>query len=75
MSYAARIVLANSVLLSIHTYWAQVSVLPKTVIDKIVQICRSFLWDGKVILNRPPCSLELDVQNKTDRRSRSEGLS
>lgn len=33
----------NAVLMSIHSYWVQVFVLPKGVIQKIVQMCRVFL--------------------------------
>lgn len=43
LSYVGRNVFVNSVLLSIHTYWAQVFLIPKIVLHKITQICRSFL--------------------------------
>ncbi|KAM6574467.1 hypothetical protein CsatA_022794 [Cannabis sativa] len=46
ISYAGRMVLINSVLLSFHTYWSQILVLPKKVISEIESICRSFLWKG-----------------------------
>lgn len=35
LSYAARHVLVNAVMLSIHTYWAQIFIMPKKVLDKI----------------------------------------
>lgn len=38
LSYAARVVLVNSVLMSIHTYWAQVFLLPKSILAKISQL-------------------------------------
>lgn len=41
-----RAQLVNSVLSTIHLYWAQVFVLPKVVIDGIEAICRAFLWSG-----------------------------
>lgn len=44
----------NSVLLSLHTYWAQVFLLPKGVLQKIVQTYRAFLWDGKAHLTKTP---------------------
>ena len=47
LSYMARVQLINSVLLSIHQYWAQVYILPKKVLHEIVKICRSFLWSGQ----------------------------
>lgn len=54
LSYAARSVLINAVLMSIHVYWAQVFLLPKAVLDKIARICRAFLWEGKATLSRAP---------------------
>lgn len=44
LSCAARCVLVNSVLMSSHTYWAQVFCLPHTVLNKIAQLCWAFLW-------------------------------
>ncbi|KAM6592908.1 hypothetical protein CsatA_000611 [Cannabis sativa] len=46
ISFAGRAVLINSVLLTIHTYWSQILVLPKKVVAEIERICRSFLWKG-----------------------------
>lgn len=54
LSYSARAVLVNSVLLSLHSYWARIFVLPKGVINDIIAVCRNFLWDGKVVSNRSP---------------------
>lgn len=54
MSYAARTVLMNAVLMNLHTYWCFVFVIPKAVIKKINAICSNFLWDGKAISNRSP---------------------
>lgn len=54
MSYDAKTVLINVVLMSIHTYWAEVFILPKCVLQRIIQICRAFLWEGKVTLNKNP---------------------
>uniref|UniRef100_A0A803NJ73 Uncharacterized protein n=1 Tax=Cannabis sativa TaxID=3483 RepID=A0A803NJ73_CANSA len=47
LSFASRLVLVNSVLISIHIYWSQMMILPKKVIKEIEAICRSFLWTGK----------------------------
>uniref|UniRef100_A0A803P5S4 Reverse transcriptase domain-containing protein n=1 Tax=Cannabis sativa TaxID=3483 RepID=A0A803P5S4_CANSA len=44
---SGRIVLINSVLMAIHSYWCQIMVLPKTTIKEIESICRGFLWNGK----------------------------
>ncbi|XP_056695311.1 uncharacterized protein [Spinacia oleracea] len=44
LSFASRITLINAVLMSIHSYWAQVFVLPKYVLNTVETICRAFLW-------------------------------
>ncbi|XP_062085935.1 uncharacterized protein LOC133792042 [Humulus lupulus] len=46
LSFAGRAVLINSVLLTIHSYWSQVMILPKKVINGIEAICRAYLWKG-----------------------------
>ncbi|XP_048489728.1 uncharacterized protein LOC125491683 [Beta vulgaris subsp. vulgaris] len=53
LSYAGRATLVNVVLLSIHCYWAQVFLLPKYVIQRVTQICRAYLWDGKTFIHKP----------------------
>ncbi|XP_074298421.1 uncharacterized protein LOC141629297 [Silene latifolia] len=47
LSYAGRVVLIQSVLSTLHCYWARIFILPKTVIDAIEKICRQYLWYGK----------------------------
>lgn len=44
LSYAARLQLVNSVLISITTYWCQMFLLPKKVIKIVNNVYRSFLW-------------------------------
>uniref|UniRef100_A0A803Q8K5 Reverse transcriptase domain-containing protein n=1 Tax=Cannabis sativa TaxID=3483 RepID=A0A803Q8K5_CANSA len=51
LSFAGRIVLVNSVLLTIHMYWSQIMILPKKVIKEIEGVCRSFLWTGKSVMS------------------------
>ncbi|XP_074299616.1 uncharacterized protein LOC141630756 [Silene latifolia] len=46
LSYAGRLILIKAVLSSLHSYWARIFILPKTVIGKLEAICRSFLWYG-----------------------------
>ncbi|XP_021835487.2 uncharacterized protein [Spinacia oleracea] len=53
LSYSARMQLINSVLLSLHIYWAQIYVLPKSVLQDIVKICRAFLWSGQAYSQKP----------------------
>ncbi|XP_021730691.1 uncharacterized protein LOC110697615 [Chenopodium quinoa] len=59
LSYAARVVPVNVVLMSLHTYWAQVVILPKAVMHRITQLCKAFLWSGNDVLSKaPPISWE-----------------
>ncbi|XP_048502717.1 uncharacterized protein LOC125498533 [Beta vulgaris subsp. vulgaris] len=53
LSYAARVQLINSVLMSLHTYWGQIIVIPKGVIKKIMEVCRAFLWSGEYYSTKP----------------------
>ncbi|KAL2933222.1 LINE-1 retrotransposable element ORF2 protein [Bienertia sinuspersici] len=53
ISFAGRSTLINSVLMSIHQYWAQVFVLPQSVLKSIEQICRFYLWSGEWFSNKP----------------------
>ncbi|XP_048492230.1 uncharacterized protein LOC125493185 [Beta vulgaris subsp. vulgaris] len=53
LSYMARVTLVNSVLISIHQYWAQMFIMPKTVLKEIEKICRAFLWTGEWSSNKP----------------------
>ncbi|XP_056690247.1 uncharacterized protein [Spinacia oleracea] len=53
LSYTSRVQLINSVLLSLHMYWAQIYVIPKTILQDIVKICRAFLWSGQAFIQKP----------------------
>uniref|UniRef100_A0A803PTY7 Reverse transcriptase domain-containing protein n=1 Tax=Cannabis sativa TaxID=3483 RepID=A0A803PTY7_CANSA len=53
LSFAARSVLINSVLLAIHAYWSQVMILPQKIVNDIEAICRNFLWKGHAIAAGP----------------------
>ncbi|KAL2894836.1 LINE-1 retrotransposable element ORF2 protein [Bienertia sinuspersici] len=46
LSYAGRLQLVNSVLMTISSYWCQIFVLPRKVIQGIIGVCRAFLWHG-----------------------------
>ena len=54
MSYTARTQLVNSVLIAIQSYWANIFILPKKVIDQVMAICRNFIWDGRAVYSRAP---------------------
>ncbi|XP_074289194.1 uncharacterized protein LOC141614340 [Silene latifolia] len=53
LSYAGRVVLIKSVLSTLHSYWARIFILPKTVIRNIEAICRDYLWHGKEAGSKP----------------------
>lgn len=54
LSYSGRTLLVNSVLMTLHSYWANIFVIPKEVLKEVSTICRNFLWDGKAISSRTP---------------------
>lgn len=54
LAYQGRLVLVNSVLLSIQVYWSQVFTIPKRVLNEVESICRAFLWTGEYY-NGKPC--------------------
>ena len=53
LSYIARLQLVNSVLMNISSYWCQIFILPKKVINMINSICRSFLGFGVSDSSKP----------------------
>ncbi|GAB2276995.1 hypothetical protein Dimus_039218 [Dionaea muscipula] len=46
LSYAGRLQLIKSILLSLHGYWAQIFLILKGVLKEIESLCRAFLWSG-----------------------------
>ncbi|KAL2252776.1 UNVERIFIED_CONTAM: Retrovirus-related Pol polyprotein from type-1 retrotransposable element R2 [Sesamum indicum] len=46
MSYAGRVQIIKSVLISLSLYWASAFILPKKVINEIGKRLRAFLWKG-----------------------------
>uniref|UniRef100_A0A803NLI6 Reverse transcriptase domain-containing protein n=1 Tax=Cannabis sativa TaxID=3483 RepID=A0A803NLI6_CANSA len=52
LTFAGRVVLINSVLMAIHSYWSQIMVMSKKIVAEIEAICRSFLWSGNHQLKR-----------------------
>ncbi|XP_062108101.1 uncharacterized protein LOC133818979 [Humulus lupulus] len=53
LSYMGRVTLINSVLITIHSYWAQIMILPKILLRDVEAICRAFLWKGLADSNSP----------------------
>ena len=65
MSYSARVLLVNSVLLSIHSYRDSIFILPKAVLDQVNAICKNFIWDGRPVYSRaPPIAWDLVCRPK-----------
>lgn len=49
MSFASRLALVNSVLMTLQTYWSQTMVMPKRVYKDVNSICRFYeAWDGSM---------------------------
>lgn len=46
ISFAGRLKLINSLLMSVHICWGHIFLLLKSVLKKINSVCRSFLWTG-----------------------------
>uniref|UniRef100_A0A803NBH7 Uncharacterized protein n=1 Tax=Chenopodium quinoa TaxID=63459 RepID=A0A803NBH7_CHEQI len=67
MSYTARVTLANFVLLSLHTYWAILFILPRKVLEGVMAVCRNYIWDGKAVYSRaPPISWDIICRSKRE---------
>ncbi|XP_060210422.1 uncharacterized protein LOC132637332 [Lycium barbarum] len=54
LSYAGKVLLVNSVLMHVHSYWYSIFLLPKQVLKGITALCRNFLWDGKAVTSKSP---------------------
>lgn len=47
LSYAGRVELIRAVLQGIGSFWLAILPIPAVVIDKIIRICRQFVWNSK----------------------------
>ncbi|CAH9116346.1 unnamed protein product [Cuscuta europaea] len=47
ISYAGKLELIRSVVQGVQSFWLQVFPIPQAILDRIVSICRIFLWGGK----------------------------
>ncbi|XP_074298229.1 uncharacterized protein LOC141629060 [Silene latifolia] len=54
LSYAGRLILINSVLNTLHNYWASIFLIPKCMIQQIEAICQNFLWENCSDYHRSP---------------------
>lgn len=51
LSYAGRLELIRSVLQGIHCFWLSILPLPVGVMEAVIRLCRTFLWDrGKPLV-------------------------
>ncbi|XP_074265567.1 uncharacterized protein LOC141588007 [Silene latifolia] len=62
LSYAGRIVLINSVLNTLYSYWAGIFLITKAVIKRVEAICRNFLWDESSDYHRVPLADRLWIR-------------
>lgn len=46
LSYAGRLQLINSVIMSISNFWCSAFRLPKTCFEEIESMCKKFIWSG-----------------------------
>ncbi|KAK9689750.1 hypothetical protein RND81_09G078600 [Saponaria officinalis] len=72
LSYAGRLVLIQSMLSTIHSYWSNVFILHMKVIKQIEQVCRNFLWSGAETRSKIPQVAWEDLCN--DKRYGGLGL-
>ena len=61
LSRAGRLVLVNSVLSAIPSYWMAVHRFPKWVIEKIDRIRRNYLWNGDSSCRGYKCLVNWDM--------------
>ncbi|XP_074299555.1 uncharacterized protein LOC141630682 [Silene latifolia] len=54
LSYAGRLILVQSVLATMHSYWASFFLLHAGILKKVDSICRNFLWGGRDSYLRAP---------------------
>ncbi|XP_074304929.1 uncharacterized protein LOC141639780 [Silene latifolia] len=54
LSYVGRLTLVNSVLNTLHNYWGSIFLIPITVVQKIVNVCRNYFWDGGTDYQKAP---------------------
>ncbi|KAL0308180.1 UNVERIFIED_CONTAM: Transposon TX1 uncharacterized protein [Sesamum angustifolium] len=49
ISFAGRVQLIKSILISFEVYWAMAFILPKRIINEMIKLLRTFLWKGQGI--------------------------
>ena len=54
LSYAGRLQLIKSVLMSIENFWAAVFRIPSKCLKEVEQLCFAFLWTGPALKSTGP---------------------
>jgi len=49
LSYAGRLQVILAVLLSIHSFWGTVFILPQSVVKEVDKKCREYLWGSNEV--------------------------
>lgn len=58
--------LINSILMSLYTYWATIFIIPQSMLNSILSVCRNYLWEGKELFTKsPPITWETICSDKT----------
>ncbi|KAL0307418.1 UNVERIFIED_CONTAM: hypothetical protein Sangu_3031200 [Sesamum angustifolium] len=60
LSFAGRVQLIKSVLISFEVYWAMAFILPKGIIKEMIKRLRTFLWKGNSASGYPKVAWEAD---------------
>ncbi|KAK4393106.1 hypothetical protein Sango_1781400 [Sesamum angolense] len=63
LSFAGRIQLIKSVLMSLNVYWAMAFILPKGVIREVEKKMRTFLWKGNSEVGYPKVAWSVNNQS------------
>ncbi|KAK4384149.1 hypothetical protein Sango_3087000 [Sesamum angolense] len=63
LSFAGRIQLIKSVLMSLNVYWAMAFILPKGVIREVEKKLRTFLWKGNSAVGYPKVAWNVNNQS------------
>lgn len=53
LSYGAKTQLINFILQILDIYWAQVFIIPRSVLNEVIKACRAFLWSGQSFSQKP----------------------
>ena len=61
LSYAGRCELIKSIFQGVERFWSSSLPIPVGVRDKIIQLCRNFLWGGQAFVSKKPLVAWVDI--------------